>query len=189
MLVHAELVKLADVRVTRVLDTALDISFVVANEHRDPIFVTFPLQEYDNVGAHPAEDKIYVFLRGSLLAFGLFAWEIPENIDVYRPEVPLLTKVDGNSEIRKTIAIKRKMKLRYPYIEQDHSGGVVEAPRSFNAATFEVGYIPIEAIADRAAALAAPNGSRLQVSYGVLSRAQKIISRRLSLPAPVVIEP
>jgi hypothetical protein len=189
MSAKSDLVHLRDVRIVSTKSTAFSLSFLVVNEEYDPVFVTYPLQEYDNVGKKGDLNKVYVFLEGSDLGVGLMLWPVPPNIDVYRPEVPLLTKVAKNSALRLTFSIPNTLKLNYPYQDQTQSGGTIETARSFGSIVLKVGYVPLSGIANKQAATNVSDGQQIDEQYGAIYRAQKILSRHVALPAPILVVP
>lgn len=130
-------------RFSRPAADVVEIRYVLVNGSPHDIYAFTPLSDYRNHQFVPAPGRVYVQLSpNGLLTLSRQLWKTPENVSVYMPEVPFLTRVPAGRSLEETIRVPVPMVVNYPYL----GAGVPEQERksvhrdSANA-VFTLGYV------------------------------------------------
>lgn len=118
---------------------SLLLTYTVTNRGDGGIFLFSHLPRYLGGDFVPDEQRIYTFWDESgLLHLTKRLWPVPDDVDVYMPEVPFLAFVPAGRSFRQEVRMAMAVDLPYETEESPDHG----RPDVTRAATFSVGYVP-----------------------------------------------
>ncbi len=148
----------------------------VYNDLDDPVWLATPLVEIGEHGIAVVEDRSYVYLDpDGVLQITRRLWPVPDDVDVYMPEVPRFTRLDPGERWRERLALPVPVDIRFPYRsdgeEMDEAPSRAVTGESFGVA-FSVGYL----VGQEAPGEAAPEGKgRVMVGYAAAAAGQRVV--------------
>ncbi|MDK9697575.1 MAG: hypothetical protein OEL76_14410 [Siculibacillus sp.] len=155
----------------------------IKNDENHSILITYPLTN----GETSDEGRFYVYLRAGELCIGSIAWPIPDMVDVYAPETPLLTRVEAGEAFTISATIPTIGYLSYPYMSVDDAGGVLADAKRFESAVFELGIIDNSRSA-KSLDVTPTKQRHFQGSYGLIFHNQFIVRTPVRLTTPLEIK-
>ena len=126
-------------RLSRSRDGSLEILYRVKNETPRTVFLTTPLVRIGLDEARPRTSLVYTFLDlAGVLQITKRLWPVPVGLDVFSPEVPLLTEVRPWTVFDEVSRVPLPIQVTYPY--RADTIGSSEAPVRSRGVMFSVGY-------------------------------------------------
>lgn len=102
--------------VEQIAGEGLRISYRVTNYSDQTIFLTTPLVQIDSEAITPASAKSYAYLDPEgILHITKRLWPIPDEVDIYQPEVPRLTEVRPGAAFEEQFSCAVPVEVQYPY--------------------------------------------------------------------------
>lgn len=94
----------------------LRISYRVTNGSDRRIFLTTPLVEIGDEAVTPSPGSVYAYLDpDGILHLTRRVWPLPDDADIYLPEVPRLTEVHAGASFEDRFDCTLPVEVRYPY--------------------------------------------------------------------------
>ena len=119
-------------------DKGLRISYRVTNEAGASIFLTTPLPSENDIDT-PDPGRVYTYLdEQGLLHMTKRLWEIPDDVDVYAPEVPRWTEVPAGCQFEEVLTLSTPVRMHHPYT--DEVSGQTKTLKEVQGFVFSVGY-------------------------------------------------
>lgn len=138
---------------------SIDISYTVHNRSGSEIYLFTPLPRFDGEDWEPAPQRVYTFREGGgVIHLSKRLWQVPEDVEVYMPEVPFLTRVAEGERFSEELVLPLPLSMDRPYLDAEVGASAVEA----RAMIFSIGYLPASPELELEES---PDGM-LQVGYG-----------------------
>jgi hypothetical protein len=170
--------------VTRFDSEMLELSYRVLNDSGDSIFLLTPLTELGDEGLVEVPDKVYATIEpDGALRLAKQAWPVPDDVDVYLPEVPHLTEVPSGHYFEETVRSPLPVRISYPYRESDPvqpQRAPVPVPSEATSLVLWIAYIADEYAARSMRPDDADRGTTSDSSYDELCGHQSILHRELT---------
>lgn len=154
-------------------ERAIEIDYRVLNETAKTIYLLTPLSGANGEGVAP--ERAYAFLdEQGVLHVTKRLWPVPEEVDVYMPEVPRMTELPAGCEYTETLSIGIPVRLSHPYMDGDKPGN---GTRQSVGIALSIGYLT----ADDAKDLPAADESRgddeesVAVDYETAANGQRLL--------------
>lgn len=123
----------------------LRISYRVTNGSERRIFLTTPLVQIDDDAITPAPGRAYAYLDpDGILHITRRVWSVPDDTDIYLPEVPRLTEVHPGVSFEDRFDCAAPVEVHYPYRfageEEPATAPEVLTAEAYGVA-FSIGYL------------------------------------------------
>lgn len=94
----------------------LRVSYRVINGSDRSLFLTTPLVSIEESAVTPSAEGVYAYLDPEgILHLTRRVWPVPDDVDIYLPEVPRLTEVRTGASFEEQLTCALPVELRYPY--------------------------------------------------------------------------
>lgn len=156
-------------------DTEITLAYTVKNGLPCDIYLFDPLTDFRGQQFVPIHNRVYVFWDDDdLLHVTKRLWPVPEDVDVYMPEVPYLTRVAAGAEIREELRLPIPLIVNFPYrwIDEDEPHSLVT--RDSKQMLFSIGYLAAKDPQTGDEIVPTKAGEYYQVGYGLASENQVI---------------
>ncbi len=96
----------------------LTIDYTVINGTGESIWLTTPLTRVNEEGKVVADpQKVYAYVDPEgVLHITKRVWPVPEDLDVYAPEMPMLTEVKAGGRFGERVRVRVPVSVQYPYV-------------------------------------------------------------------------
>lgn len=124
-----------------VADANFTIDWTVTNNSGTPIYLFSPIGEFEANELKPKPSRVYVTVEGDKVILKKSLFEIPDDVDVYMPEVPFLTKVAAGDSFHEKLEIPNNLIANFPY---QFAAGMAKSQKSERTTKlqFQLGYVP-----------------------------------------------
>ena len=120
------------------------IDYRVLNETAKTIYLFTPLSIAN--GDEAAPGRVYTFLdERDVLHVTKRLWFVPDDMDIYSPEVPRMTALPAGCEYTETLSLGLPIPISYPYMESDKSE---RRKRQSSGLALSIGYVKAEDVKD-----------------------------------------
>lgn len=132
--------------IRRIAEGVLELSYEVVNGSSEAVLLCTPLTELRGGEAVAAPGRVYRYVDpDGVLQITKRLWHLPEDADVYRPELPMLTRVAPGGSLRESIRLAEPVVLEVPYRlntgAKEPDPGV--ASGTAHAVRFSIGYFQV----------------------------------------------
>jgi hypothetical protein len=163
----------------RVTDKGCIIGLSLVNKTDRSLFLTTPLSKYFSGTWMPDQQKVYSFLDNSQLHITRRLWSVPDDIDVYSPELPYLTELKARDTYTDDIVIDFPVKIEYPYRSLELHGVASGNSIQVNNIIFSIGIVDAPIDTKKIQPFLGPQGEKIYAaSYG------EILNKQLLLTSP-----
>lgn len=154
------------------IEKGLKIAYRVTNEAEESIFLATPLAAQNDSDV-PDPERVYTYLdeQGHLHITKRF-WEVPEDVDVYAPEVPRWTEVPAGCLFEETLTIATPVRLFQPY--QEEVQRQTNTPAEVQGIVFSLGYMLAQHVEGLAGQTTTPD-TGLLVDYATCAVGQGLL--------------
>lgn len=164
-------------------DKGLRLAYRVTNESEESIFLTTPLVSSDYIDVSDPE-RAYTFMdEEGVLHVTKRLWEVPDELDVYAPEVPRLTEVPSGCQFEEAVLLSVPVRMNVPYVDDASAGN--GAPVETKGITLSIGYLLGEQVASLVAN--AKEDEAVVVDYATAAEGQHLLEGEV-LGVKVVVE-
>ncbi|MCX7112741.1 MAG: hypothetical protein NTX45_21980 [Proteobacteria bacterium] len=124
------------------------LSYSLSNTSSQDVYLFTPLSEFRDGHIQAFPSRIYVYWDDShSVHLTKRLWSVPENIDVYMPEVPFLTKVPAGKIFEEQLQLPLPLMINFPYqFTADVGKNMSRHPVQLMAQelVFSIGYVILE---------------------------------------------
>ena len=176
--------------VTAIDRERLELHYRIDNGSERVLYLFTPLLEPGEEKGAPAPQKVYAFLDPEgVLQITKRLWLLPEDVDVYSPDVPLLTEVGPGRHFEESLSLALPIRIDYPYLgagEEEPEGEPELMTAEARGIALSIGYLFGDEVPGRMESIGAPGGVGFVVGYGIAAERQRILQgQALSVRAPV----
>lgn len=158
----------------------LVLRYTVRNASSRSVLLTTPLVEVGDDGVLPVDEKLYVYLDpDGILHLTKRAWPVPDDVDVYFPEVPRLTALAPGAKHEEAIEVDLPVDVRYPYRDVGEVLGEPVTVEAYGVA-FSIGYVVMEGQGW------VPGGPEIELGYAELASSQRLL-QGMAVPLRVAV--
>jgi hypothetical protein len=165
-------------RVERLERGDIELSYDLRNQDNTDIYIFSPLTDYRGQDWVPVPGRVYVFWdKDRTVHLTKRLWPVPDDVEVYMPEVPELTRVPAGEKLEGHLTLPVPLLINFPYhVEEKHPerSPKGEAIEESNGLVFSLGYLSIKDGPFKLDEISTGTG-RLTVSYGVGIENQHIV--------------
>src|SRR5689334_3175347 len=102
--------------IEHLVDQGLKLSYKVSNGSPRPIYLTTPLVEIGDDEIAPVQNKLYSYFDpDGIVHITKRLWPLPDDVDIYLPEVPRFTEVRPGASFEEDLLCGVPIDVRYPY--------------------------------------------------------------------------
>ncbi|HEX7315421.1 MAG TPA: hypothetical protein VF297_15975 [Pyrinomonadaceae bacterium] len=162
-------------------DKSLELTYAVVNHLKVDVYLFTPLSEFRDQDWEPAPNRVYAHVdEGGVLQLSKMLWPVPEDVDVYMPEVPYLTRVAPGAKFSEVILIRVPVRTDLPYLfdddEDDDEPKKGGALTTVDAVVFSIGYVAPDKSPDELGLKKDATGKLFSIDYGPGVVNQKIVN-------------
>lgn len=155
------------------------LSYRVSNASPHDVYLVTPLTEFRDGRVQALSSRVYVYwdeIHNVHLTKRI--WAVPEDIDVYLPEVPMLTKLPSGKIFEEQVQLPLPLKINFPYqFAADAGDNITRYPvqKMSQDLVFSIGYVSLERI-DLVNQLKRVDGQTyFSLPYGAIIENQQIV--------------
>lgn len=94
----------------------IEIRYWVENGLGEAIYLVTPLVEWASGGWVANKNRIYRYIDpDGILHLTKRLWPVPDEVEVYEPELPEITKLFGRDRFEERVSVELPVKIMYPY--------------------------------------------------------------------------
>lgn len=156
----------------------MELAYHILNNGQRDIYLFTPLTDFRGQDWVPISNRVYVFWDENEIAhLTKRAWPVPDEVEVFMPEVPYLTRVPTGQSFEEHLRLPLPLLVNFPYRaagEQVSAAPRKPVMRESKGAVFSVGYfIPKDGASELDPVPGIPGNFR--VSYGTAIEGQQIL--------------
>ena len=103
----------------------IEVETTLQNDSAEKIYVFSPLATFEDGEPAPQAERVYIEVDEATCVLQKALFDIPDEVDVYMPEVPFLTMVEpGKSFTEKITVASPSVSFPYDYASDLHEGDV-----------------------------------------------------------------
>lgn len=161
---------------------AVVLTYKLHNGSDRRIFLASHLPIFDGENWVPNAERVYTFWEANeVLHLSKRLWQVPDDIEVYMPEVPFLTSLAAGETFRQHVTLALPITLDLPYATEEAGDEISGQSQSV---VFSLGCVPGSAAALGGALY--PQEHLLSPDYGAAIQYQQIIiGRKVLISLPV----
>lgn len=169
---HPEVRLQYDLRVSA--DNVLALRYSVHNDLNRDIFLFTPLADFRDQEFVPVPRRVYVFVEDETVHITKRLWPVPDDVEVYMPEVPYLTRVAAGTKWDEQLNVPLPLIENYPYQFLTNPPDHDASPRTWSGtrAMFSIGYLLSDPEND---VIPEPEGALYTISYGIGKTSQQLM--------------
>lgn len=120
----------------------LALRYRVVNGLNRDIFLFTPLVDFRGNDWRPIPARVYVsWAEKGRIELSKRLWAVPEEVDVYMPEVPFLTRVPAGERFSEELELPLPLLVNHPYRFPEDEDADAGKHREARAAHFSIGYL------------------------------------------------
>lgn len=179
-----------NVSISKQSETRLAVHFILENRLAQDIYVFSPILTYDREKKKrlPDPGRLYVSWQTGqnkeAIRLSRQLWPIPDQLEVYAPEVPYLTRLLPGDSLQENLSIDLPLKIDYPYMSAFNKKKHDSVPVTMTASSvvFAVGYVSGD---PGELKLESTIEGNLTIPYGIGATHQKLVERKLDVQVSV----
>jgi len=125
------------------------LSYRVSNTSNQDIYLFTPLTDFRDGRVQAISSRVYVYWdEPHTVHLTKRIWSVPDDIDVYMPEVPMLTKLPSGKTFEEQVQLPLPLKINFPYqFAADAGDNRTRYPVQVmtQGLVFSIGYVSLEA--------------------------------------------
>jgi hypothetical protein len=166
------------------------LDYTLRNGSDSDLYLFTPITEFRLGASYATPNRVYVFWEDeTTIHLTKRLWEVPDDVDVFMPEVPFLTKVDKGAEFNEQVELPLPLLVNFPYrfaASEKSESELREVDQQAEKTMFSIGLLTADGSWDESALQPLEGTNYFQLPYGIgISNQKLVVTKPDSISMPV----